>query len=149
MKNEIKDVLKQIYRNASGVICAILIDADGIPISFYGNFEIPFEDLGAILKVCYSSYAVVGIDLDQQVEKIITEYSKIKIYQTGIGDYELIIFANRGANFGLIHLIAARSKKILLNLLHYPEDYQHNPKLKEELKIPFSGQIKTIFDKFL
>ncbi|MFX0138767.1 MAG: hypothetical protein ACFFDN_34320 [Candidatus Hodarchaeota archaeon] len=149
MKNEIKDVLKEIFRHESGVICVILVDTDGIPVSFYGNFELPLEDLGAILKICYSSYSVVGIDLDQQIKNIVTEYTKIKIYQTGVGKYELIIFAKRDANFDLLHLIATRSKKILLKLLKCPEDYHHYCKLKEELKIPLTSQIEVILDKFL
>jgi len=149
MKNEIKDVLKKIYRAVNGVICVFLIDADGIPMSFYGNSQLPVEDLGAILKVCYSSYFVVGIDLDQQIENIITEYTKIKIYQTGVGEYELIIFTNRDVNFSLLHLVATRSKKILIKLLECPENYHHTLKLKEELKIPFASQIEAILDKFL
>ena len=149
MPREIKDVLDDILQNAPGVIGAILIDVDGIPISLSGRFDLPAEELGALLAACFSSYAQVGADLGQELSTVMTEYKSLKLYQMGMTRGGLVIVADKDAYLGMIRLEAKRAIKELSDLMLASESSREKLMESHKFRAPSEQEIKDMLSKFM
>lgn len=149
MPREIKDVLDDILQNAPGVIGSILIDVDGIPICISGRFELPAEELGALLAACFTSYAQVGADLGQELSTVMTEYKNLKLYQIGMPRGGLIIIADKDAYLGMIRLEAKRAIRELTNLMDVSEKSREELMAKHKFRAPSDDEIKSVISKFM
>ncbi len=93
MTNEkIDKSLNPVLKGIPGVIGMIIINQDGIPIYFNGRFDINLHKLSGYLAVCGATFKQVGKLFSQEVNTILTEYKKLKIYQIKItSEYSLVI----------------------------------------------------------
>ena len=145
--NSVKDIIRDIAKNVQGVVGVILIDTDGIPVELSGDFDMPPEDLGALLSACYHSYSQVGEDLGQkEMESIIAEYNDLKLCQHGMPRGALIIVAEKDAYLGVIRMEAKRAIKVLTRIMEDTADQR--AKLMEEHKFrrPDEALIKDSMD---
>lgn len=149
MPREIKDVLDDILQNAPGVFGSILIDRDGIPICISGRFELPAEELGALLAACFTSYAQVGADLGQELSTVMTEYKNLKLYQMGMPRGGLIIISDKNAYLGMIRLEAKRAIRELTDLMTASEQSRAELMTRHKFRAPSEAEIKDVIAKFL
>ncbi|MBN1348048.1 roadblock/LC7 domain-containing protein [candidate division KSB1 bacterium] len=149
MPREINDVLDEVLQNAPGVIGAILIDVDGIPICISGRFELPAEELGALLAACFTSYAQVGADLGQELSTVMTEYKNLKLYQVGMPRGGLIIIADKNAYLGMIRLEAKRAIRELTDLMSVSEKSREELMTRHKFRAPSEDEVKDLISKFL
>jgi predicted regulator of Ras-like GTPase activity (Roadblock/LC7/MglB family) len=125
--SELEEALRSL-QNVPGVISAVLVDADGIPLAEVGEFDLPVEDLGAILAACFESLDNLGRGMGEfYVESIIAEYSQTKLVQQKMPRGTLIVLAEKLAPVGVIRLEAKRALVSLDNLMERTVD------LREEL----------------
>jgi len=130
---KIKEIIEGIKKNVSGVVGVILIDSDGIPVEMAGDFDMPPEDLGALLSACYHSYSQVGDDLGQKsMESIIAEYDNLKLCQHGMPRGALVIITEKEAYLGMVRMEAKRAIKALNKVME--ETVVQREKLMQEHK---------------
>lgn len=92
MNEKFNKTLDPVLAGIPGVIGIIIINQDGIPIYFNGRFDISINKLSAYLAVCSATLKQAGKLLKQEINTILTEYHKLKIYQIKITpQYSLII----------------------------------------------------------
>lgn len=148
MVHEIKDVLDDLLTNVPGVVGAILIDIDGIPISVSGRFDLPPDELGALLAACFGSYAQLGNDLGQELSTIITEYNDLKLYQIGMARGALVIIASKQAYLGMIRLEAKRAIGYLSNVMVTTQDARKKMMDEHKFRAPSKDEISNVITKF-
>lgn len=149
MPREIRDILDEILQNAPGVIGAVLIDIDGIPISLSGRFDLPAEELGALLAACYSSYAQVGADLGQELSTVMTEYKSLKLYQIGMSRGGLVIVADKDAYLGMIRLEAKRAIKEISEMMFASQGSRQKLMANHKFRAPSEEEMKEVLAKFM
>lgn len=149
MVHEIKDVLDDLLTNVPGVVGAILIDIDGIPISVSGRFDLPPDELGALLAACFGSYAQLGNDLGQDLSTVITEYNDLKLYQIGMARGILVIIAAKEAYLGMIRLEARRAIGRLSDIMAATQDARKKMMDLHKLRAPSKDEIINVITKFI
>ena len=149
MDNEIKDVLDDLLTNVPGVVGAILIDIDGIPISISGRFDLPPDELGALLAACFGSYAQLGNDLGQELSTIITEYNDLKLYHIGMDRGGLVIVASKEAYLGMIRLEAKRAIEQLSNMMTATQNDREKLMTEHKFRAPSEKEIYDVIKKFI
>jgi predicted regulator of Ras-like GTPase activity (Roadblock/LC7/MglB family) len=132
--NEFNESLAAL-ENVPGVIGAVLVDSDGIPLAVVGDFDLPPEDLGAILATCFESLDNLGRGMGEfHVESIIAEYSQTKLIQQKMPRGTLIVMAEKLAPVGVIRLEAKRSfnrlNKIMENTRVARQDFMDEHKIR-------------------
>lgn len=149
MIDEIKDVLDDLLTNIPGVVGAILIDSDGIPISLSGRFDLPPDELGALLAACFGSYAQLGNDLGQELSTIITEYNNLKLYQIGMARGALVIIASKESYLGMIRIEARRAIGQLSNIMVATQNARKRLMDEHKLRAPSKEEIRDLITKFI
>ena len=149
MTNEIKNILDDLLANIPGVVGAILIDIDGIPISLSGRFELPPDELGALLAACFGSYVQLGNDLGQELTTIITEYNDLKLYHIGMDRGGLIIVASKDAYLGMIRLEAKRTIEHLSKMMKVTQNAREKLMTEHKFRAPSAEEISDLIKKFI
>jgi len=149
MVGQIKEVLDDILTNVPGVVGAILIDIDGIPMAISGRFELPPEELGAFLAACFSTYVQLGGDLGQKLSTIITEYNDLKLYQLGMPRGGLIIVASKEAYLGMIRLEGKRAIEKLSHIMANSAEGRKKLMNEHKFRTPNEKEIKDVLSKFI
>lgn len=149
MIDEIKDVLDDLLTNVPGVVGAILLDIDGIPISLSGRFDLPPDELGALLAACFGSYAQLGNDLGQELLTIITEYNDLKLYQIGMPRGALVIIASKEAYLGMIRMEAKRAFGQLSSFMDATQNARKKMMDEHKFRAPTKEEINDVITKFI
>ncbi len=110
-----------------GVLGVVLVDADGIPLAVEGDFDLPPEDVGAILATCFESFDSLGRGMGEfHVESLVAEYTQIKIVQQRVPRGTIIVVAEKPAPVGILRLEAKRS------LAHVTQQMESNAEVREK-----------------
>lgn len=149
MIDQIQEVLDDLLTNVPGVVGAILIDIDGIPISLSGRFDLPPDELGALLAACFGSYAQLGNDLGQELLTIITEYNDLKLYQIGMTRGALVIIASKEAYLGMIRMEAKRAFGQLSSFMDATEKAREKMMDEHKFRAPSKEEINDVMTKFI
>ncbi len=97
------DVVNDLVKETPGIIAAIFIDKDGIPLAKAGEFKFDSYDLGAIGAVCLESCQILGGDLGQfWIENVIIEFDDMKVIQCPSAVGAMMILAEKSADIDLI-----------------------------------------------
>ncbi|MBN1273144.1 MAG: roadblock/LC7 domain-containing protein [Candidatus Aminicenantes bacterium] len=146
--SRIKDVISGILKRVPGVIGVILIDIDGIPIEIAGKFDMKAEDLGALLAACYNSYAQVGLELGQNLDSIIVEYSDLKLCQSSMPRGLLTIIAGKDSYLGMIRLEAKRAIDTITQIMEDTREIRKELMEESKFRWPDDKTIDDILSKF-
>lgn len=145
--SKIKEVISSIIRNVPGVVGVFLIDIDGIPIEIAGTFDMNTEDLGALLAVCYNSYAQVGLELGQNLKGIIVEYGDLKLCQNGMPRGLLTIVADNKSLLGMIRLEAKRAIETLSQIMGNTQELRKELMEENKFRSPDEISLDDIMSK--
>ena len=149
MIDEVRDVLDDLLTNVPGVVGTILLDIDGIPISLSGRFDLPPEELGALLAACFGSYVQLGNDLGQELSTIITEYNDLKLYQIGMARGALVIIASKEAYLGMIRMEAKRAIGQLSTIMTATQNARKKMMDEHKFRAPSQEEIHDVITKFI
>ena len=146
--SEVSDIITDIVNRVPGVVGAILIDIDGLPIEIAGHFDMRAEDLGALLAACYNSYGQVGTELGQKMNSIIVEYGELKLCQSGMPRGLLTILASKESYLGMIRLEAKRAIEAITQIMSRTQDSRKEMMEKQKLRSLDDQMIEDIISKF-
>jgi predicted regulator of Ras-like GTPase activity (Roadblock/LC7/MglB family) len=145
--SEVKDIITDIVERVPGVVGAILIDIDGLPIEIAGHFDMIPEDLGALLAACYNSYAQVGTELGQKMNNIIVEYGELKLCQSSMPRGLLTILASKESYLGMIRLEAKRAIEAITQIMSDTQEMRREMMEKHKFRLPDDQAIEEIISK--
>jgi len=148
MSEQIKELLNEFFEKANGIVSVILIDIDGIPIESMGRFDLPPDDIGALMSASLLSYKQVGNEFGQNLQNIMVEYDNLKLYQIQMARGVLIIIADKEAFLGLIRLIAKKIINKLAKIMEETEVSREELMKKHKFRAPSESDISKIMSKF-
>ncbi len=99
----IGEIVDNMVKEIPGVMAAIFIDKDGIPLATAGELKFDSYDLGAIGAVCLESCQILGGDLGQfWIESVIIEFDDMKVIQCPTAVGAMLILAEKSADIDVI-----------------------------------------------
>jgi predicted regulator of Ras-like GTPase activity (Roadblock/LC7/MglB family) len=99
----IREIVDDMVKEIPGIMAAIFIDKDGIPLCKAGEFKFDSYDLGAIGAVCLESCQILGGDLGQfWIENVIIEFDDMKVVQCPTAVGAMLILADKSADIDVI-----------------------------------------------
>ena len=110
---DLNKIIKPIFNGLPGVIGIVLFNNDGKPIYVNGRIDMPVQDFGAKVAVCFAAAEKAGQLFDTELYAILTEFNNLKIYQIKISqDYFLtVIFKINNAYLGEIRRKVGKAVK--------------------------------------
>ncbi len=115
---DVQTVVQDIVRHVPEVVGVVLIDSDGIPMAWAGDFDLSPYDLGAVLAASHTCYAALGDDLGQsEAQTIMVEYDNLKLVHYRMPRGSLVLLAEKFAPLGVIRMEAKRSIQILTSTM--------------------------------
>lgn len=112
--NSVERIVHDMLDQVPGIVAVVLIDGDGIPVAWAGEFGMSPDSLGATLAASYTCYAALGEDLGQfHTDSLMVEYDDLKLVQHRMPRGTLAIVAEKSAPLGLIRMEAKRSISML------------------------------------
>lgn len=112
--NTVDRIVHDMVEQVEGIVGAVLIDGDGIPVAWSGELGMSPDSLGATLAASYTCYASLGEDLGQfNTDSLMVEYDDLKLVQHRMPRGTLAIVAEKSAPLGLIRMEAKRSISML------------------------------------
>lgn len=148
MAEPIKELLNEFFEKATGIVAVMLIDIDGIPIESVGRFELPPDDIGALLSASFLSYKQVGKEFGQDISNIMVEYNNLKLFQIQMSRGVLIIIAEKQAFLGLIRLIAKKVINQLSEIMKKTKVNREEFMKEHKFRAPTDSDISDIMAKF-
>jgi len=116
--SNVQKVVHDIREKVPEVVGVALIDSDGIPIAWSGEFDLAPYDLGAVLAASHTCYAALGEDLGQiEAQNIMVEYDNLKLVHYRMPRGSLVLLAEKHAPLGVIRMEAKRSIQILTSTM--------------------------------
>ena len=101
--NGIGKIVQGMVKEIPGIMAAMFIDKDGIPLVSAGEFNFDWYDLGAIGAVCLESCQILGGDLGQLwIENVVIEFDDLKVVQCPTATGAMLILANKCADIDAI-----------------------------------------------
>jgi predicted regulator of Ras-like GTPase activity (Roadblock/LC7/MglB family) len=99
----IREIVNDMVNEIPGIMAAIFIDKDGIPLCKAGELKFDSYDLGAIGAVCLESCQILGGDLGQfWIENVIIEFDDMKVIQYPTAAGAMLILAYKSADTEVI-----------------------------------------------
>jgi len=89
--DNLKNSLDHALHGIPGIISVLMIDQDGKLLYKNGRFDISPHELGAGIAVNLSAIKIAGNLLKQEMNTVLAEFNKMKIYQIQIGDQYFLI----------------------------------------------------------
>jgi len=91
--DKLKNIIGPMLQGIPGVISVLLINQDGKLIYKNGRFDTSPEELAAGMAVNLAVITIVGKSLSQEMNTVLAEFNKMKIYQIQLtGKYFLVLF---------------------------------------------------------
>ncbi|MFX0133304.1 MAG: roadblock/LC7 domain-containing protein [Candidatus Hodarchaeota archaeon] len=98
--DKLNNILDRMLQGIPGIICVLMIDQDGNLFYKNGRFDVLPNELGAAIAVNLSVIKMAGKLLKQEMNTVLTEFNKMKIYQIQIGtQYFLILLLKIKDNY--------------------------------------------------
>jgi len=111
----IGEMIKDMLDSVPGLIAAVVIDSDGIPVAIEGKIDMEAEDLGAMPASAFQCYQALGDGLGQFYCELVTaESDGINVAQQMMPRGSLILVAEKSSPMGVIR-VAAKTERQALN----------------------------------
>jgi predicted regulator of Ras-like GTPase activity (Roadblock/LC7/MglB family) len=121
--NTVDKIVGEMVDEVPGIVGVVLIDGDGIPIAWAGEFGMSPDCLGATLAASYTCYASLGEDLGQYyTDNLMVEYNELKLVQHRMPRGTIAIVAEKSAPLGVIRMEAKRSISMLNEVMETTAD---------------------------
>jgi len=89
--DKLNNILDRLLQGIPGIISVLMIDHDGNLVYKNGRFDVSPNELGARIAVNLSAIKVAGQLFEQDMNTVLTEFNKMKIYQIQIGSQYFLI----------------------------------------------------------
>lgn len=136
MKN-VTEIIKGMLESVPGLLAAIVIDSDGIPIAIEGNVSMEAEDLGAMLASAFQCYQALGDGLGQFYCELVTaEFDGINVAQQMMPRGSLILVAEKSSPMGVIRVAAKTGRQALNEVMETTADARKRFMEEHKLRLP-------------
>jgi predicted regulator of Ras-like GTPase activity (Roadblock/LC7/MglB family) len=89
--DKLNNILDRLLQGIPGIISLLMIDHDGNIVYKNGRFDVSPNELGARIAVNLSAIKAAGQLFKQDMNTVLTEFNKMKIYQIQIGTQYFLI----------------------------------------------------------
>jgi len=139
MKN-VTDIIKSMLDSVPGLLAAIVIDSDGIPIAIEGSVDMEPEDLGAMLASAFQCYQALGDGLGQFYCELVTaEFDGVNVAQQMMPRGSLVLVAEKSSPMGVIRVAAKTGRQALNEVMETTADARKRFMEEHKLRLPQSA----------
>jgi len=133
-------LVRRILESTPGVMAAVVIDSDGIPIAIEGNISMEPEDLGAMLASAFQCYQSLGDGLGQfYCEMVLAEFDGLNIAQQMMPRGSLVLVAEKSCPIGVIRVAVRTGKQALFEVMETTAKARGRFMEEHKFRLPRTG----------
>jgi predicted regulator of Ras-like GTPase activity (Roadblock/LC7/MglB family) len=133
----IGEMIRGMLDSVPGLIAAVVIDSDGIPIAMEGKIDMEPEDLGAMLASAFQCYQALGDGLGQFYCELVTaEFDGINVAQQMMPRGSLILVAEKSSPMGVVRVAAKTGRQALNEAMETTAEARKRFMEEHKLRLP-------------
>ncbi len=138
---KIAETVRALLDSTPGLLAAIVIDSDGIPIAMEGDVQMEPQDLGVLSASAFQCYQALGDGLSQCYCKLVTaEYDGLNVAQQMMPRGSLILIAEKSLPIGVVRVAASTGRQALAEAMETTAEARRRFMEEHKFRLPKAAE---------